>query len=259
MRKSSATARSAICDFERGIAKGKIQEIGQSKKTGTRIRFKPDAEIFDETTEYNYETLATRFRELAFLNAGIIITLTDERSGKEATWMYKGGVVEFVKQLNANREVVHPKPIHFHKQREFERTDKETGQKRIEKMELEVAIQYNDSYDENVMAFANNINTHDGGTHLSGFRKALTRSINDYGTKNDLLKKFKDGNLSGDDMREGLTAVVSIKISNPQFEGQNKGAACSTPRSRAGPSRSPTRLAGRVLRGEPGDRPAHRG
>ena len=206
--------------FERGIAKDKLKQIGTSKKTGTRVRFKPDPEIF-ETTEFSYDTLAARFRELAFLNAGLQVSLTDERSGKDHTWMFKGGIVEFVKQLNANKNIIHPKPIYYAKTRDFERKES-SGTIRRETMEVEVAIQYNDGYDENVMTFANNINTRDGGSHLSGFRKAITRTVNDYATRNDLLKKF-DAGLTGDDMREGLTAIVSIKISNPQFEGQNKG------------------------------------
>ena len=205
--------------FERGIMKEPLSQIGTSKKTGTRVRFKPDPQIF-ETLEFSYETLAQRFRELAFLNAGIKITLTDERTGKENAWSYKGGIVEFINHLNENKKLIHPQPIHLDRKREFERRD-QTGTK-MEKMELEIVIQYNDGYDETVLSFANNINTRDGGSHLSGFRKALTRTINDYANKNDLLKQFKQ-NLSGDDMREGLTAIVSIKISNPQFEGQNKG------------------------------------
>ncbi|MCL5271016.1 MAG: DNA topoisomerase (ATP-hydrolyzing) subunit B [bacterium] len=205
--------------FERGLAKGKLEQIGTTKKTGTTIRFKPDPEIF-ESIDFNFDTLAARFRELAFLNAGIRIALADERTGKDHVWSFKGGVVEFIKNLNANKHVIHPQPIYFQKKREFERKDR--GQTRSEEMELEVAIQYNDAYDENVMSFANNINTRDGGSHLMGFRKALTRTINDYANRNDLLKQFKQ-NLTGDDLREGLTAIISVKISNPQFEGQNKG------------------------------------
>jgi DNA gyrase subunit B len=207
--------------FEKGIMKRALEKIGQSKKTGTKVRFKPDATIF-ETLEFNYETLAARFRELAFLNAGVTITLLDERTGKENSWNYKGGIVEFVKQLNAAKKILHPKPINFNKRREFERVDHDTGATRVDALELEVAIQYNESFDETMLTFANNINTHDGGAHLSGFRKALTRTINDYAKRNDLLKKFGD-TLSGDDMREGLVAVISCKLSNPQFEGQNKG------------------------------------
>ncbi|MEN6625770.1 MAG: DNA topoisomerase (ATP-hydrolyzing) subunit B [Candidatus Sumerlaeia bacterium] len=207
--------------FERGLAKEALRQIGQSKKTGTTVRFKPDPEIF-EVLDFSYDTLAARLRELAFLNAGIQISLSDERSGKNNVWMYKGGILEFIKHLGASKELVHPKPIYFKRSKQFERVDRETGQARPEAMELEVAIQYNDGYDENVLTFANNINTKDGGSHLMGFRKALTRTINDYANKNELLKKF-DGSITGDDVREGLTAIISIKISNPQFEGQNKG------------------------------------
>ncbi|HPK01632.1 MAG TPA: DNA topoisomerase (ATP-hydrolyzing) subunit B [Candidatus Sumerlaeota bacterium] len=207
--------------FEKGITKEPLHEIGASKKTGTLVRFKPDPDVF-ETLDFSFETLATRFRELAFLNAGLTINLIDERTGKERSWNYKGGIMEFVRQLNENKKPIHPKPIYFNRSRQFERKDRETGQTRLDTMEMEIAVQYNDSYDENVMTFANNINTRDGGTHLSGFRKALTRTINDYAQRNDMLKKLK-GSLTGDDMREGLTAIISIKISNPQFEGQNKG------------------------------------
>jgi DNA gyrase subunit B len=211
-----------LLKFERGIASEPLKKIGRSKKTGTLIRFKPDPEIF-ETLDFNYDTLATRLRELAFLNAGITISLTDERTGKEDTWKYGGGIVEFLKHLNAARKIVHPRPIHFHKTREFERRDRQTNEIQKEAMEIEVAIQYNENYDENVMAFANNINTRDGGSHLTGFRSALTRTINNYSNSNDMLKKLKGTKPSGEDMREGLTALISIKISNPQFEGQNKG------------------------------------
>jgi DNA gyrase subunit B len=207
--------------FEKGIMKEPLKQIGASKKTGTKIRFRPDETIF-ESLDFNYDTLAARFRELAFLNAGVTISLTDERSGKENKWNYRGGVVEFVKQLNAAKKVIHPKPIHFTKDRQFDRVDKESGETRHDSLELEIAIQYNESFDETVLTFANNINTRDGGSHLSGFRKALTRTINDYAKRNDLLKKFND-TLTGDDMREGLIAVISCKITNPQFEGQNKG------------------------------------
>ena len=208
--------------FERGIAAEPLKKIGRSKKTGTLIRFKPDPDIF-ETLEFNYDTLAARFRELAFLNAGITISFTDERRGKEDTWKYAGGIVEFLKHLNAARKVVHPRPIHFHKTREFQRRDRQSEETQKETMEIEVAIQYNENFDENVMTFANNINTRDGGSHLTGFRSALTRAINNYSNSNDLSKKLKGTKLTGEDMREGLNALISIKISNPQFEGQNKG------------------------------------
>jgi DNA gyrase subunit B len=204
--------------YETGLPKGPLEKIGTSKKTGTRIRFKPDTKIFT-STKFSYDILSNRLRELAFLNAGLQISLLDERTGKSADWKFKGGVVEFVKHLNENKEVLFNQPIYFLRQREFEKND---GSGKKDKMELEVAIQYNDTYDESVFSFANNINTRDGGTHLMGFRKALTRTINDYAKRNDLLKNFKDS-VSGDDLREGLTAIISVKISNPQFEGQNKG------------------------------------
>ena len=206
--------------FERGIMKDPLKQIGTTKKSGTRVRFKPDPEIF-ETTEFNHDTLAARFRETAFLNAGLRLSLTDERTGKDHEWMYKGGIVEFLKQLNATKNVVHPKPIHFKRVRHFERVDPGSGPRK-EALELEVAIQYNTSYDENVLTFANNVRTRDGGSHLSGFRRALTRTLNEYAHRNELLKKF-NGNLTGDDMREGLTAIVSVMVAQPQFEGQNKG------------------------------------
>ncbi|MCH8332924.1 hypothetical protein IIC65_03240, partial [Candidatus Sumerlaeota bacterium] len=193
--------------YEKGLPKTKLDEIGTSKKTGTRIRFKPDSTIFTRS-DFSYDVLTTRFRELAFLNAGVRISLEDERSGKSAIWKFSGGIVEFVKLLNENKGVLTKEPILFHRTREFKKSDG-SG---TEKMELEVAIQHNDSYDETVLSFANNINTRDGGTHLSGFRKALTRTINEYAKRNDLLKNFKD-NITGEDLREGLTAVVSVKIS----------------------------------------------
>jgi DNA gyrase subunit B len=205
--------------FERGLMVRPLEKIGTTKKTGTKVRFKPDPEIF-ETLEFNHDTLAARLRELAFLNAGLRVGLLDERNGKENTWQFKGGLNEFIRLLNENKKTIIPQPIYFQKRREFERKDHDNV--RTEAMEVEMAIQYNDSYDENMLTFANNINTRDGGSHLSGFRKALTRTINDYAKKNNLLKNFKD-TLTGDDMREGLTAIISIKISNPQFEGQNKG------------------------------------
>jgi len=196
-----------------------MEKGAATKKTGTRIRFKPDPKIFT-STDFSYDTLASRLRELAFLNAGILITLTDERADRNAQWKFNGGVVEFVAHLNDSKSVLFKKPIHINRQREFQKND---GSGNVERLELEVAIQYNDTFNENVLSFANNINTRDGGSHLSGFRKALTRIINDYTKKSDQAKKVKEGNLEGSDVREGLTAVVSVKISNPQFEGQNKG------------------------------------
>jgi DNA gyrase subunit B len=205
--------------FESGIVAGPIRKTGATKLTGTRIRFKPDATIFT-TTEFSFDTLSSRLRELAFLNAGIQITLTDERADRRSQWKFNGGVVEFVRHLNESKNPLFKNPIHFNKSREFEKND---GSGKIERMELEVAIQYNDTFNETVMSFANNINTRDGGSHLSGFRKALTRIINDYAKKSDQAKKLKEGGVQGEDVREGLTAVISVKISNPQFEGQNKG------------------------------------
>jgi len=199
-----------------GIPAEPIKVIGDSKRTGTSIRFKPDPKIFT-TTEFNFETLSARFREQAFLNAGLTITIEDERSGKSHSYRFDGGVTEFVRHLCANKTSINRKPVYFMREREFVRND---GTQ--EYLSAEVAMQYVDSFDEKLFAFANTINTRDGGTHVTGYRKALTSTINKYATKNDLLKKFKDG-LNGDDMREGLIAVISVKISNPQFEGQNKG------------------------------------
>ena len=203
--------------FERGVAKTPLQELGASKKTGTKVRFRPDPTIFD-TLDFSYDILAKRFRELAFLNAGLQISLDDERTGKNAIFKFNGGIVEFIKYLNRNINAIHNKPIYFKKSKTYEKAD-HSGEDEIH---VEVAIQYNGSYDENVYSFANNIDTRDGGTHLSGFRRALTRAVVNYGKKNDLLKKLKS-EITGNDMREGLTSVLSVKLSDPQFEGQNKG------------------------------------
>jgi DNA gyrase subunit B len=187
---------------------------GTSKRRGTKVHFLPDKSIFT-ATEYNYDTLAQRLRELAFLNKGLEITLTDERTSdpktgeaRRAEFRYAGGIAEFVKHLNRGKSVLHEKPIVMEAQRD--------------NVEIEIALQYNDSYSESVFSFANNINTVDGGTHLSGFRTALTRTINAIGQQLGLFKDVKE-NLSGDDVREGLVAVVSVKLSQPQFEGQTKG------------------------------------
>jgi DNA gyrase subunit B len=200
--------------YAKGLPTSKLQKTGTSKRRGTKIHFLPDKSIFT-TTEYNYDTLAQRLRELAFLNKGLEITLTDERTvdpktgdSKHAEFRYAGGIAEFVKHLNRGKSVLHDKPILMEAQRE--------------KVEIEIALQYNDSYSETVFSFANNINTVDGGTHLSGFRTALTRTINAIGQQLGLFKDQKE-NLSGDDVREGLVAVVSVKLSQPQFEGQTKG------------------------------------
>jgi len=195
-------------EFERGDVKADIQTIGTTDFRGTKISFKPDAEIF-ETLEYSYEILAKRLRELAFLNKGITITITDERpEGKNHIFHYPGGLVSYIQYLDENKVALHPQPLYF-----FHTKDN---------IEIELAMQYNDSYVENIFSFANNINTIDGGTHLSGFKKGLTRAINNYITSNNLLKNDKL-EMKGEDLREGLTCVVSVKLPNPQFEGQTKG------------------------------------
>lgn len=205
--------------FERGKPVTALEKLGPAKRRGTSVRFKPDPEIF-ETTEFSYETLSNRLRELAFLNKGISITLRDERAeGRSHLFRYEGGIIEFVKQLNRGKNVINPEPIYFHKKRQI--TKPTLDGEILEDVEVEVCIQYNDSYAENFYSFVNNIHTIEGGTHVIGFRKALTRTINDYARKNELLKKLKD-NLTGDDLREGLTCVLSLKISDPQFESQTK-------------------------------------
>jgi DNA gyrase subunit B len=201
-------------EYACGIPKGPLVRAGKAKgKTGTLITFKPDSTIM-EVTKFNYDTLAQRLRELAFLNKGLKITLTDEREDPVKTheFLYSGGIAEFIKHLNRGKSVLHDKPIYFEGQKEMP-----NGM-----LTMEVALQYNDGYSENVFSFANNINTVDGGSHLSGFRSALTRTINFYGQQAGLFKDVKE-NLSGDDVREGLTAVVSVKLPQPQFEGQTKG------------------------------------
>ncbi len=193
--------------YERGAPVADIEVTGTTKKRGTKITFKPDSQIF-ETTEYTFDTLAQRLRELAFLNGGVTITLDDERDGKAHKFLYEGGIISFVEYLNQNKAVVNDKPIYMH------------GEK--DGIDVEIALQWNDGYAETVYSFANNINTHEGGTHLSGFRSALTRTFNFYAGKNNLTKDLKDANIGGDDIREGLIAVVSVKIPRPQFEGQTK-------------------------------------
>ncbi len=193
--------------FERGVPKGPLEEKGRAKTTGTKITFLPDADIFEETV-YNAETLLTRLRELAFLNKGVKIIFEDERNDDEAVVLqYRGGIAEYVKWLNRNKEPLHRAPIYM----ELARED----------LEVEVALQYTGAYNETVASFANNINTHEGGTHLSGFRAALTKSLNDYGKKSNAFKK-NNYSISGDDSREGLTAIVSVRVREPQFEGQTK-------------------------------------
>ena len=193
--------------YRRGKPTAPLKETGHTDRRGTKITFKPDTTIFD-TTDFNFDTLSQRLRELSFLNKGVVITISDERNDKKHEFQYSGGISEFVKHLNKNKEVLHTPPIYFEASRDS--------------VTLELAIQYNDTYTENVFSFANNINTIDGGTHLSGFRSALTRSINNYGQSAGLFKDVKE-NLSGDDVREGLVAVVSVKLPQPQFEGQTKG------------------------------------
>src|SRR5450432_1339290 len=201
-------------EYACGAPKAPLQKAGRAgRKTGTRVTFKPDTTIM-EATVFNYDTLAQRLRELAFLNKGLKITLTDERVDPEKVteFMYSGGISEFIKHLNRGKQVLHEKPIWFEAERDMPHG----------RIGMEVALQYNDGYSENVFSFANNINTVDGGTHLSGFRSALTRTINAFGQQAGLFKDVKE-NLSGDDVREGLTAVVSVKVPQPQFEGQTKG------------------------------------
>ncbi|MCP3176188.1 DNA topoisomerase (ATP-hydrolyzing) subunit B [Desulfuromonas sp. KJ2020] len=192
--------------YLRGVPSAPLSEHGETKKRGTKITFWPDGEIF-ETTDFSFEILSQRLRELAFLNAGVKINISDERNEKSHEFHYEGGIASFVEYLNRAKTPLHPTPIYFH------------GQK--EGVDLEVAIQYNDGYDEKIFTFANNINTHEGGTHLIGFKAALTRTMNSYATANNLLKNIKTA-ISGDDLREGMAAVISVKLSNPQFEGQTK-------------------------------------
>lgn len=201
-------------DYAKGAPTTQLRQSGTSRKRGTKIHFLPDKSIFT-TTSYNYDTLAQRLRELAFLNKGLTISLTDERTAdpktgdpKRADFKYAGGIAEFIKHINKGKQVLHEKPIVMEGLRES--------------VDMEIALQYNDSYSETVFCFANNINTVDGGTHLSGFKTALTRTINSAGQQLGLFKDVKE-NLSGDDVREGLVAVISVKLPQPQFEGQTKG------------------------------------
>ncbi|HVS81820.1 MAG TPA: DNA topoisomerase (ATP-hydrolyzing) subunit B [Pyrinomonadaceae bacterium] len=196
-------------EYERGLPAAPLKQTGKTRKRGTKITFKPDTQIFD-TIEFSFDKLSERLREKAFLNKGIRITIHDEREEPERSheFYYRGGIAEFVRHLNKNKSVLHDKPIYFEK----------VG----DALSIEVAIQYNDGYDEKVYSFANNINTVDGGTHLSGFRSAFTRTINAYAQSSGLAKNFKTS-LTGDDVREGLVAVISVKLPQPQFEGQTKG------------------------------------
>src|ERR1700730_3484592 len=201
--------------YSKGEPTSKLKKAGATKKRGTKVRFLPDRSIFTGSTEYNYDTLAQRLRELAFLNKGLLITLTDERTtdsktgeAKVAEFKYNGGIAEFIKHLNRGKQVLHDKPIYMEADR--------SG------VNMEIGLQYNDGYSESVFSLANNITTVDGGSHLSGFRMALTRTINYAGQQMGLFKDVKE-NLTGDDVREGLVAVISVKLPQPQFEGQTKG------------------------------------
>jgi DNA gyrase subunit B len=192
--------------YRRGVPLEPLREEGETGKRGTKITFWPDPEIF-ETTEFSFEHLSRRLRELAFLNGGVHIRIIDERTEKEHVFVYEGGIVSFVEYLNRAKTPLHAPPIYFRGEREG--------------VDMEVAIQYNDGYDEKIFSFANNINTHEGGSHLVGFKAALTRTMNTYATANNLLKNIKTS-ISGDDLREGMAAVISVKVPDPQFEGQTK-------------------------------------
>lgn len=192
--------------YARGVAQQPLQDLGPTKEHGTMIRFKPDATIFD-SVDFQAEMIVYRLRELAFLNKGTTITFADHRSKRRHRFLYKGGIVSYVDYLNRNKSVIIKNPIYFSAKKDD--------------IEVEAAIQYNDSYTETTLSFANNINTHEGGTHLIGFRSALTRTVNDYARRRGLLKPA-DENLSGDDVREGCTALISVRIPDPQFEGQTK-------------------------------------
>jgi len=197
-----------VQSYERGIPLARLKQVGKTKKTGTKVTFWPDDEIFSETTEFNFDVLTQRMRELSFLNRGIRITITDERISKSNEFQYKGGILEFVQYLNQNRNVLNPRPILF----ECQKDD----------IIVELAFQYHAAYNENIFTFVNNINTHEGGTHLIGFKSALTRCLNTYAEAHNMLKDLGSAGLSGDDAREGLTAVLSVKMKEPQFEGQTK-------------------------------------
>ncbi len=194
-------------DYKRGIPQNPLTVVGSTNETGTQVTFIPDGEIF-ETTDFNYESLKTRFKEIAFLNKGLSITLEDQREGRERkeTFHYEGGIVEFVDAINKGKETLFPQPFYI---------DKEASDH-----EIEICFQYNDGYNEVMHAYANNINTEEGGTHLVGFKNALTKIINDYGVQNKLLKENEK--LAGEDVREGITAIISVKLTEPQFEGQTK-------------------------------------
>ncbi|MDO9541315.1 MAG: ATP-binding protein, partial [Kiritimatiellia bacterium] len=192
--------------YEKGTTASPLEKIGKTKGTGTKVTFFPDSTIFS-TSKFEWDILAARLRELAFLNKGVEIRLTQEDPPREETFRFKGGIVEFVRHLNCNKNLINPKVIYFSKERDG--------------LCVEIALQYTDAYTENICTYVNNINTIEGGTHLSGFRSALTRTINTYARANKLIKDDSE-TMSGDDVREGLTAVISVKLPNPQFEGQTK-------------------------------------
>ena len=194
-------------DYKRGVPQNELTVVGTTNQTGTTVIFMPDDEIF-ETTDFNYETLKTRFKEIAFLNKGLTLSLTDEREGREHsdTFHFEGGIVEFVEFLNRGRDCLFEKPVYINKV--------------ADNYQIEICFQYNDSYSETIHAYANNINTEEGGTHLVGFKNSLTKLINDYGALNKILKDTEK--LSGEDVREGITAIISVKLTEPQFEGQTK-------------------------------------
>ena len=202
-------------EFSRGKTTAKLKVIGDTKRTGTRIAFSPDPEIFLTTRDFKFELLAKRLRELAFLNPGINITFVDERVNKTESFIFKDGIAEYVTYLNENKNVLHDQPIKFHGEAPTPNPDLDAN------IVVDIALQYNDSYNDQIYAYANSIHNIEGGTHLSGFRTALTRAINTYGKANNLIKD-KEPNLSGDDAREGLTAIVSVKVPEPRFEGQTK-------------------------------------
>lgn len=191
--------------YNRGVPQRPLAVVGEATTTGTKVTFMPDSEIF-ETTVFNFDTVKVRLRELAFLNKGLTITAIDHRTDKKEVMHYEGGILEFVKNLSKTKENIFPEPVYIDKQ--------------LKEGEIEIALQYNDGYSENVYAYANNINTEEGGTHVIGFRNAITKIVNDYAIKFNMLKQSEK--LSGDDVREGLTAVINVKLQNPQFEGQTK-------------------------------------
>ena len=199
-------------EYIRGKPVSPIEVIGEMSSSGTRIRFKPDSEIFEDLN-FRFEILSNRLRELAFLNKGLKIHIHDERDGKDNEFLFAGGIVSFIEHLGKNKKILHPEPIYI----EREKDD----------CDLQLAIQYNDGYHEEMFTFVNNVNTRDGGTHLSGFRSALTRTVNGYAVQNNMLKNT-GVTLTGDDVREGLIMVLSIKIPDPQFEGQTKGKLGNT-------------------------------